>query len=116
MEVNGSFVTGNGATQLGQTRSDSIDVRGSIIGRTPLVFGGTLDDENKMSIDVEEPTSEWHNIVIPDASGRLVVGPGFDTISSVPNPTLSQLKKRGLVDDLKDILSSFYRALRGGDC
>ena len=89
MEVNGSFVTGNGAIQLGETRSDSIDVRGTITGRTPLVFGGTLDDENKMSIHVEEPTSQWRTIVIPDASGRLVVGPGFDTVTSVPNPTLS---------------------------
>ena len=74
-ELRGSFATGDGGIQLGVTAADAIDVRGTIRGRTALSFGGAADDDNKISLVVEEPQSEWRTIVLPDASGRLVVGP-----------------------------------------
>ena len=72
-EVNGTFITGNGNVRLGQTHKDKIDMRGSIMGHTAFQFGGSIDDENKISLNVKEPTSAWRTIVLPDASGTLVV-------------------------------------------
>ena len=72
-EVNGTFITGNGNVRLGQTYKDKIDMRGSIMGHTAFQFGGSVDDENKISLNVKEPTSAWRTIVLPDASGTLVV-------------------------------------------
>ena len=42
---NGSFVTGHGDVQLGETWKDNIDFRGTIKGRTAFSFGGAVDDE-----------------------------------------------------------------------
>ena len=73
IEVNGTFSTGNGNVRLGQTHKDKIDMRGTIWGHTAFRFGGMVDDENKISLNVAEPTSKWRTIVLPDASGTLVV-------------------------------------------
>jgi len=72
-EVNGTFVTGNGNVRLGETYDDKIDMRGTIMGHTAFTFGGSAHDEHKISLNVDEPTSGWHTIVLPDANGRLVV-------------------------------------------
>jgi hypothetical protein len=69
----GSFVAGNGTIQLGEDRNDTIDVRGTVHGRTAFSFGGAVDDEHRTSLVVDEPTSAFQTIVLPDASGRLVV-------------------------------------------
>ena len=71
--MNGTFSTGNGNVRLGQTHKDKIDMRGTIWGHTAFRFGGMVDDENKISLNVAEPTSKWRTIVLPDASGTLVV-------------------------------------------
>ena len=73
-EFNGTFTVGNGETiQLGWSYKDTIDMRGTIVGQTPLTFGGTGANEGKIAFVVDEPTSSWRTIKIPDASGRLVV-------------------------------------------
>ena len=75
IQHDGSFVAGNGTIQLGEDRNDTIDVRGTVTvhGRTAFSFGGAVDDGNRTSLVVDEPTSEFQTIVLPDASGRLVV-------------------------------------------
>ena len=70
---NGSFTTGNGTIQLGNAWEDDIEFRGTIKGRTAFSFGGAVDDARKISVVVDEPTSAWRTIVLPDASGRFVV-------------------------------------------
>ena len=72
-DFNGTFTVGNGDVMLGWDLRDYIDVRGTIRGQTALMFGGTLDDSNKISFNVDEPTSANRVIHIPDANGRLVV-------------------------------------------
>ena len=72
-DFNGTFTVGNGDVMLGWDLRDYIDVRGTIRGQTALMFGGTLDDSNKISFNVDEPTSANRVIHIPDANGRLMV-------------------------------------------
>ena len=90
-DLNGTFTTGNGPIQLGWSWEDKIDVRGTIKGQTALYFGGAVDDENKISLIVDEPTSAYRTIRLPDASGRLVVTAQTPlTISDVGKVILNQ--------------------------
>ena len=74
-DFNGTFTVGNGdIIQLGWDSRDEIDVRGTIYGRTALMFGGTeKDNGHKISFNVVEPTKNYTTILIPDNGGTLVV-------------------------------------------
>ena len=47
------------------------DSVGVLSGSTPIVFGGETNDNNKISLTVEEPTSN-QEIIIPNISGTLL--------------------------------------------
>ena len=111
-DFNGTFTTGNGDIQLGWSWEDTIDVRGRIMGQTALTFGGAVDDENKISLVVDEPTSAWRTIRLPDASGRVVVSAQVPlTVSETGEMILNQsqittvgaLEQGSILDSFGDI-------------
>ena len=86
--------------------------------RTAFSFGGAVDDENKISLVVEEPTSEGRTIVVPDASGRLVVGLGRNRVQPIRRTAFNSTDEGWQTTQtcLKDILSNFCQALTDGVC
>jgi len=88
-DFNGTFTVGNGVIQLGWNANDKIDMRGTTSRQ--LMFGGTEDNDHKISLVVDEPTSKWRTIKIPDANGRLVVSASVPlSISSSGEMELNQ--------------------------
>ncbi|MCP4696820.1 MAG: hypothetical protein GY862_08215 [Gammaproteobacteria bacterium] len=64
----------NGNVVLGDASADSVTVKGTVQGDTPLVFEGATADANNTALAVTDPTA-GNTITLPDASGAVVLEP-----------------------------------------